>query len=144
MESASWLEGGGRILREVLLTIMLFAVWMVSSGCQAPKNRIADGGGVAIPLENSEERARFIIVGFGWVSLSKPKNNSSVVVSNQHAIGASYTDHSGPTASVGYHSSLVTTVPSRSSDVRVSVEHRPFGRLSVQSEQIPENLNHEQ
>ena len=121
-------------MKSVLWILFLVALLYIPTGCMHSKDRVAQHSGLAIPIENNERKARFIILGFGIVSVEKPESTSQALVTDQTSIGLSAGSQPGLNFGIGYQNSTVTTVPANESDIYIDVSSRPFGKLEVSTQ----------
>ena len=88
-----------------------------------------------IPIDDGAT-VHYVIVGFGVVSVPKPPA-SSVHVSKVQAFGLTVADQPGLRFALGYASGMVSAIPP-DADVRLEVSDRPFGPVTVRTNEIQE------
>ncbi|MGE0859079.1 MAG: hypothetical protein AB7I01_07765 [Gammaproteobacteria bacterium] len=86
--------------------------------------------GCAVPFQAKDGTVHHVIVGFGVVSTPRPSPDAIEVV-RSHALGLSVDDSPAPRVSLGYSSSVITSVEPAGVEAIVDVEASPFGHTRV-------------
>jgi hypothetical protein len=86
--------------------------------------------GCALPFHAQDGTVHHVILGFGVVSTPKP-GLEAVEVVRSHALGLYIADRPAPRVSLGYSTSLVTSVEPSGVETVVDVEAAPFGQTRV-------------
>lgn len=86
--------------------------------------------GCAIPFHAKDGTVHHVILGFGVVSTPSPSTDAVEIV-RSHALGLSIDDRPAPRVSVGYSSSVVTSIEPAGVEAIVDVEASPFGHTRV-------------
>lgn len=94
--------------------IILAALVMLTSGCANTTCCLVKQGG-------SENAIRYMVIGFGSVSIPKPKADDEIFASKMKAVGLMVANQPGLKFGLGYTSSSVVTVPSQAKNAVVEV-----------------------
>ena len=90
-----------------------------------------------IPIDDGTTR-HYVIVGFGVVSVPTEPAASAVHVSKIQAFGLTVADQPGLRLAIGYASGVVTAIPPDVADMRLEVSDRPFGPVTIRTNEIQE------
>ena len=100
-------------------------------GCVGP------GYGLTVPVNDDAGTVNYLILGIGLVSVPRPEDQRSVLVTRAHALGLMVSDQPATKVGVGYTSSRVVAVPREAGDVQVQISERVWEPLQVNIRHIP-------
>jgi hypothetical protein len=101
------------ILRLSKQLSILCAIGLLA-GCASP-------GCCVATTQDSDGAIRYLIIGFGVVSIPKPPTQENIIATNMQAIGLVFSNQPGLKMSLGYSSSSLIAINSRTENAIVEV-----------------------